>query len=312
MFSEKYLVFRQRFHEVSEFAWAHQKIKSMKKEIKVINQKEKIIQITTIDERWYAKESKDKKTGLPEYAYYPSSTWIAGYYPKGIGFYKWLAGKGWDEAEALKVAAGEKGSKVHQATELLEKGETISIDSKLVNPNTLEEEELTVEEYEAIISYGNWFNAVKPEVLAVEMVVFNEENVYAGTLDRIIRIGGQIWIVDLKTSKSIWQEHILQISSYSHADINYKELKITDEEWKDRKVATLQIGYQLNKNRYKFTEQIDKFDLFLNAKQTWTNENPEAKPKQRDLPLSIKLELPVAEKVEPDKKRKVVKKHGRL
>jgi len=264
----------------------------MRKEIKVINQKEKIIQITTIDERWYARESQSKKTGLPEYGYYPSSTWIAGYYPKGIGFYKWLADKGWDEAEALKVAAGEKGSKVHQATEILEKGETISIDSMLINPRTLESEELTVEEYEAIISYGNWFNATKPEVLAVEMVVFNEENVYAGTLDRIMRIDGQIWIVDLKTGKSIWQEHILQISSYSHADIDYKELKITDEEWKNRKVATLQIGYQLNKNRYKFTEQPDKFDLFLNAKQTWANENPEAKPKQRDLPLSIKLELP--------------------
>lgn len=261
----------------------------MKKEIKIINQKEKIVRITTIDERWYAKETINKETGLPEYTYYPSSTWIAGYYPKGIGFYKWLAQKGWDEAEALKVAAGERGSKVHQGTELLDKGEEIKIDSKLINPDTLEEEELTVEEYECLISYKDWFNETKPEVLATELTVFNEKEGYAGTLDRIMRIDGQIWVIDIKTSQTIWEEHILQISSYKQADIDYKELGITDQEWKDRKIATLQLGYRLNKKNCKFTEQEDKFGLFLYAKAIWSNENPEAKPKQRDLPLSIKL-----------------------
>ena len=58
-----------------------------------------IVQITTVDERWYLKKDK----------FVPSSTWIANYYPKGIGFNKWLASKGWDRAEALKQEAGEKG-----------------------------------------------------------------------------------------------------------------------------------------------------------------------------------------------------------
>ena len=60
----------------------------MKKEIIDIDNKKKIIRITTLNERWYAKSVGEKKTGLPTYKFYPSSTWVAGYYPKGIGFYK--------------------------------------------------------------------------------------------------------------------------------------------------------------------------------------------------------------------------------
>jgi hypothetical protein len=70
-------------------------------------------QITVADKRWYMKPAKDAETGLPIYLPVPSVTWIAGFWPQGIHFYKWLAEKGWDEAEAIKAAAGDKGSAVH-------------------------------------------------------------------------------------------------------------------------------------------------------------------------------------------------------
>lgn len=265
----------------------------MKKEIRIIDKEKGIIQITTLDERFYAKPLEDEITGLPIYKYYPSSSWISGYYPKGIAFYKWLADKGWDEAEALKVSAGERGSKVHQATELLESlkdGEEMKMNIKLKNSTTEEMEEVSVDEWQAIISYSKWFNETKPEALAVELTVFNEKHEYAGTIDRIFRINGQIWVVDIKTSKTIWEEQVLQLSSYSNADVDYEALKITADEWKNRKNAILQIGYRLNKNGYKFTEQEDKFDLFLTARKIWANENSESKPKQIELPLAIKLD----------------------
>jgi len=44
----------------------------MKKEIREV--KKGIVQITCYDERWYAKETKDKKTGLPKYEFVPSVT----------------------------------------------------------------------------------------------------------------------------------------------------------------------------------------------------------------------------------------------
>jgi hypothetical protein len=72
----------------------------MKKLIRNVDEKRGIVQITTYDERWYAHEVKDPITGIPTVIFVPSVTWVAESYPKGIGFYKWLADKGWDEAEA--------------------------------------------------------------------------------------------------------------------------------------------------------------------------------------------------------------------
>ena len=270
----------------------------MKKEIREL--KDGVWQITTLNERWYAKPSQNKETKLPEYAYYPSSTWIAGYYPKGIGFYKWLAQKGWDEAEAIKVAAGDKGSKVHYACDDIDKGIKIEMNAHYPNPTTGQPEELTPEEYECVISFRDWTDKVKPELLANEITSFNEKEGYAGTIDKIYRINGEIWIVDIKTGPNLWPEQELQISSYSHLEVDYQKLGITDEEWANRKLAILQIGYRKNQSGYKFTEIQDKFKLFLNAKDVWANENPEATPKQANYPMSVQSEIRAKEIKQPE------------
>jgi hypothetical protein len=257
----------------------------MLKEIIDIDKKNKIMRITTLDERWYAKPEQEKVTGLPEYKFYPSVTWISGYYPKGIPFFKWLAQKGWDEAEALKIAAGDKGSKVHWACNDIEQGETVRIDSKYLNKTTEQMEDLSPDEIDCIKSFRDWLDETKPELLALETVVFGEQ--WAGTIDRIYRIGKQIWILDIKTGQNLWEENKLQLVGYSHSEIDYQSLGITDEEWKNRKLAILQVGYRLNRRGFKFTEIEDKYNLFLTAIEIWKNENPESKPKQKDYPLEI-------------------------
>lgn len=266
----------------------------MKKEIKLIDKEKKVVRITTLNERWYAKPSTDSKTGLPIFEYFPSSTLIASYYPKGIFFYKWLAEKGWDEAEAIKNAAGDKGSKVHIACGHIDEGLEIDIEkSKYLNNSTEQMEELSQEELDCILSYVKFIDDLKPVLLANEITSFGK--FYAGTADKIFAVPNsvypdvrQIWIVDLKTSKSIWEEYKLQISSYSHMDIDYKKLGITDVEWENRKLAILQVGYTRNKDGYKFTEIDDKFDLFEMAYKIFLNENPDSKPQQKDYPLIIK------------------------
>lgn len=273
----------------------------MKKTIREIDKKQGIIQVTTQDERWYSRKVKDAKTGLPVYTWVPSSTWISSYYPKGVGFMKWITKMGYDEAEAIKTAAGEKGTRVHELTELLDKGEKIPVDATFPNPTTGIQEELKEEEMDCLLSFSQWVDDTKPELLANEMTIFGKFKSsfgiqeYAGTLDRIYRIKDTIWIVDIKTSKSIQEPHKLQLGSYSHADIDYKKLKITEEEWKSRRLAVLQLGYDKyrtpGKGRYKFTEIEDKFYLFAGAAyQIWKNENPNTKPKQRDYPLIIQSE----------------------
>ena len=103
----------------------------MQKEIRVIDQSKGIVQITTPDERYYSISTTNAKTGLPEYQYIPSVTWIAGYYPKGIAFYKWLADKGWDDSQALKISAGNRCSRVHAVTEILESGGEFDITTQV-------------------------------------------------------------------------------------------------------------------------------------------------------------------------------------
>src|SRR5437868_8780429 len=116
----------------------------MKKTIRVTDEKRGIVQATIADERWYLRQVDNPLTGIPEIKAVPSSTWIAESYPKGVFFYKWLADKGWDEAEAIKSAAGDKGSKVHLAIEAILHGDEVRIDSKFMNKHTEKEEELTL------------------------------------------------------------------------------------------------------------------------------------------------------------------------
>lgn len=259
----------------------------MKKEIKIIDKEKQIMRVTTVDERWYSRPRENPITGLPEFEFIPSSTWIASYYPKGIAFWKWLADKGWDEAQAIKEAAGNKGSKVHQALEILERDHSLPIETVLLNHNTEMAEQLSTEELECLFSFTKWHTEARPTLLATEMTVFGDG--YAGTLDRIYRIEGQIYILDFKTSQSIWEEMRLQVSSYNRADIDYVKLGITKEEWDQRKIAVLQIGYRLNKAGWKFTQIEDKYELFQIARKIWENENSQARPKQRDYPLVLTI-----------------------
>ncbi|MEO5366651.1 MAG: hypothetical protein H7831_09915 [Magnetococcus sp. WYHC-3] len=239
----------------------------MKREIKIIDKEKGIVQWTFPDERWYEVDGK----------FIPSTTWICGYYPKGVPFYKWLADKGWDEAEAIKSAAGDKGSKVHQAIDDLVSGKEIGLESKYLNKSTGEEEELTAEEYKCIMSFAKWFKDVNPVIVGHDILAHNEQEGYAGMVDFVCEIEGQTYIVDFKTSANIWPEYELQVSAYKHA-LNL-----------DAKLAILQVGYNRNKNEYKFTEVEDKFDLFLSAKKIWANECEGIQPKQREYPLTIKL-----------------------
>jgi hypothetical protein len=249
---------------------------------------EGIIQITTLDERWY--QDGD--------VFRPSSSWIASYYPKGIQFYKWLAEKGWDEAEAIKNAAGNKGSRVHQGAEKLLLGETLKMDDKVKDENG--EAEYSVVEWEALMSFSDWYKEENPKrIIAIEQVAVSRKYNYAGTLDLYYeKQDGRIGILDIKTSPNIWPEMELQLSSYKQAV----------EEVGDKVdfVEILQVGYRLNKRKWKITEVEDKFNLFLAARQIWESENKDVQPKQRDYPVKIVLEASKLPPVAP-KTQKVAK-----
>jgi hypothetical protein len=269
----------------------------MQKIIKDVDEKRGIVQCTIADERFYFKAGKDPQNGNPVMRAVPSVTWIAGHYPKNVAFYKWLADKGWSEAEAIKAAAGDKGSKVHEAISAILAGQEVRIDSKFLNRSTDQLEELTFEEVECIKSFIDWKATLKNfEPIAWDVVVFSEQYGYAGTIDLIARVDGDLYIIDFKTSQNVWPEYEMQVSAYRRTietgenAIHERNPNGTDGKQINvagLKAAILQIGYRRNKCLYKWTEIEDCFDLFLHAKAIWQHESGSQQPRKVDLPIVL-------------------------
>jgi hypothetical protein len=267
----------------------------MKKIIRETDEKRGIVQVTIADERWYVKDITNQLTQLPEFLYVPSVTWITHHYPKGIGFMQWLASKGWDEAQAIKQAAGNKGSKVHEAISAVLRGEEVRIDSKFMNRDAEREEELSLEECDAIKSFVDWRNEFKPETIAFDVTVFSEKYGYAGTIDYICRIDGLVFIIDFKTSAQVWPEYELQVSAYRQplADREFVLDGLNDT--LDIRLGILQVGYNKNKAGFKWNVVDNKFQLFLAARQIWAAECEGIQPKKKDYPIILSPAITVEE-----------------
>lgn len=287
----------------------------MKKIIRNVDEEKGIVQVTVADERWYMKPSRNQETGLPEYKSVPSVTWIAGCYPKGIGYYKWLANLGWDEAEAVKNAAGDKGTKVHLAIEAIFRGEEVRYDSKFLNKSKDIPEELTDDECKAIESFVEWKNLVKPEVIAWEVTVWSDKYNYAGTVDLICKIGDDYYIVDFKTSKEVHEAHMIQVNMYRKCIENGENSVVFDNKQinvSNLKMAILQVGYTKNREKkdgtqtmYKFTEIVRDDEGVDIAKRIWQKEHGDEKPSKRSFPIVLSPALKVEDVIKVESKKAV-------
>jgi hypothetical protein len=211
----------------------------------------------------------------------------------GIGLLKHYANHGWDEAQAIKNEAAERGSKVHQACESLLLGNAIKLSDGFTNPETSEKEDLTPDEYWCVMTFAAFWaefigdhavTLVDTEKVAWVAPKDGETYGYAGTRDIKLIVDGKPAIFDLKTSQDVYLSHELQLSALKHADPDLSEIFV------------LQIGYRRNKNGWKLTAIEDKFALFQSAKRFWLDANPESKPKQKDYPAELKL---IVQPVEP-------------
>lgn len=286
----------------------------MKKVVRLVDEKRQICQVTVADQRWYMKPDKDPVTDLPVMKAVPSVTWIADYWPNKF-LEEWRAKQGFDEAESIKRAAGEKGSVVHLAIEKILNGEEFRIDTKVEDKNRSTEQELamrdlTFEELNCVYSFVKWRDEVKPEVIATETTIFSDINNYAGTVDFVCRIDGVPYVIDFKTSKQVSRAHELQISAYRNAlengenpifernangTENNKPVNLSG-----MKTAILQVGYDRNKAGFKFTEIDDAFPLFKVAQQIWKAEVGDNTPgfTKRDFPIVLSPARTAPQKVE--------------
>ena len=75
-----------------------------------------------------------------------------------------------------------------------------------------------------VTQYQRWMANDRPEFLLNEVAVYSATHNYAGTLDMICRIGGDTWLLDLKTGgdwtkgTGVYPEMALQLAAYGYAE----------------------------------------------------------------------------------------------
>lgn len=97
------------------------------------------------------------------------------------------------------LRAAEFGTAVHACTEFLDEGE-------------LDDSSLQPEWIPYVDAYKKWHQDMHPTILNIECRFACSK--YAGTIDRIVRIDGEDWIVDIKTTSEIHPHVGLQLAAY--------------------------------------------------------------------------------------------------
>ena len=235
----------------------------------------------TLNQHWYhvwkAKPNGDKGRYVGAF---PSATTILNAYPQSAHLTKWIADNGWSESQRIKSEAGERGTRIHHACDLLEADVT------------LHEKDYSVEEWYKICSFVDWHRATAPELIATELPVFSPKRKVAGRLDRIYRIAGLNVLLDLKSGAAIHDHFPLQFAIYAQAIEETTDLKIDA-------TAALQLGAS-NKDGYRYVLYAGKEEnpgakwrehlkVFNHVHATWMYDNYGARKNPKDPPV---LDLP--------------------
>jgi len=220
--------------------------------------------------------------------YYPSVTSILQYMPKAKFFEQWIKEVGFN-ADIIMKKAGEEGTQVHEAIEQLLEGKELQWMDDFGNAKY----SLTV--WECILKFHEFWNTCKPKLIHTEQFVFSDEHKYAGTVDLIVEMDEETWLIDFKTSSSIHKSFDLQTAAYATA---YTErtgkkidkagilwLKSTKRKSSDKKGVYQGKGWEL-----KPVEDIQKsFDLFMLIYKLYEIENEEIVPLSDVYPTTLKL-----------------------
>jgi hypothetical protein len=100
-------------------------------------------------------------------------------------------------------SAADVGSRIHALAEQINRGL---------------EPAITPDEAPFIDAYLGFLARFRPRFVAAEEMVVSLRHQYAGTLDAIVDIAGERWLIDYKTGSGIYPETALQLAGYASAD----------------------------------------------------------------------------------------------
>lgn len=233
----------------------------------------KTLKLLPKNAHWY---ESPKKKGV----YYPSVTFVTGFLPKGQFFEKYLANQdSWEDSQVILKEAGERGTRVHIATETLDNGGTIAYETS----------GLTDEEYELVTFFIAWHKKYNPTMISNELRLISDKLKLGGTADRVYKINGKLVLFDLKTSKSaIFDSHWIQVSAYAHI---YEELYKTkiDEVAILRLTSRRKEGYEyVTRSRDEWQEDFKQFKATYQT-MMYLNKGKPLLPKIIEVPEVLSL-----------------------
>jgi hypothetical protein len=236
-------------------------------------------QINFLDQRFYKTEDGQ---------YYPSVTSVLNYYPKNKFFENWLKDVS-HNSEIIVRKASEEGTTVHTSIEsYLDGNELRWLDEK-------GHAKYSLDVWKMILKFADFYETVKPELLASEIHLLNHEHKYAGTCDLVMKIDGKTWLLDIKTSNSLHTSYNLQLSAYATAwNDSYPEEKIDNVGilWLKSSKRSVKEG-KLQGQGWEIVEPDksieDYFRMFLNIYEIYQLETPNSKPHFESLPISVKI-----------------------
>jgi len=267
------------------------------------------------DQHWYKIELDDKKI-----KYLPSVTTKLNAMPKPF-LARWRGDIGNREADLRLYEAGDKGTRIHYAASILAKDGVVIYNPYNHSNYTIEDIEKLRNEYEdseifilqdqdemwQVAKFKAWLDEVKPEIAAYDKTVYDIENNEAGTIDFIFKIETGFYdvagsdpfpleegyyIVDLKSSKQLQDEHYLQIAAYTKMAANQivNEDKIKGALIIHTNALKTKKGIEGLTTKFSNMKKIEEdYKLYRNVSTIWERINTNAHPKMIEFPSLITL-----------------------
>jgi len=236
-------------------------------------------QVNFLDNRFYKRNEN----------YYPSVTSILQYFPKGKFFENWLKDVGHNSDIIAKKAADE-GTQTHSLIERYLTGEKIDWLDENGHANC------SLPVWQMLLKFVEFWETEKPELVESEIHLFSDKHKIAGTCDLVVRMRGELWILDIKTSNSVHTSYDLQLAAYTTCWNETFEEKVTrtgiiwlksSKQKADKKGEKIQgKGWEIVTSDRSIEEN---WELFSKVYDLYKLENPKQEPSFNQFPTSVQL-----------------------
>jgi len=125
-------------------------------------------------------------------------------------------------------------------------------------------EDVRDEVMQALIAFWDWEKDNNVKWYESEMIVFHPYHCYAGTLDAIAEVGGDVYLIDFKSSKGFYNGYFEQVAGYLMAYEYLTQWKV-----KDVNIAFNQEGLKsVFKKSYNNGRRVDGIGILRLDKET--------------------------------------------